>query len=84
MKVTEVRISKLENPSGSLRAFASVTLDDMVAIHGIRVVEGSNGMFLGFPDRKRKDGRFVSIVHPINNEAREEIVNAVLSKYAEA
>lgn len=80
MDITDVRIRKV-NKDGKMRAVVSVTLDDEIVIHDIKVIDGDNGLFIAMPSRKTVDGEFRDITHPINAKAREKLQNAVLEKY---
>ena len=64
---------------GNLRAFVDVTIENAFAIHGIRVVEGSKGLFVAMPSEKGRDGEYREIVHPVTKEAREELNRVVLA-----
>lgn len=79
-EITDIRIYKVEG-TGNLRAFATVTLDNAYAVHGLRVMEGDSGLWVGMPASKNKKGEFKDIFHPINREARELLINAVLEAY---
>lgn len=79
-EITDVRIYRVEG-SGKQKAFAAITLDDEFAVHGIRVMEGDNGLWVGFPSRRDASGEFRDIFHPITKESREKIVAAVLDAY---
>ncbi|MDI6808148.1 MAG: septation regulator SpoVG [Candidatus Eisenbacteria bacterium] len=79
MEITEVRISLREKDK--LKAFASVTLDNAFVIRGMKVIEGNSGMFVAMPSRKKPDGTYQDIAHPINNEARRMLEDRVLSEY---
>ncbi|RMF88970.1 MAG: septation protein spoVG [Methanobacteriota archaeon] len=82
-EITEVRIYKMEN-SGNLRAYATVTLDNSFAVHGLKVLEGEKGLWVSMPaTRSKKTGEFKDVFHPISPEAREGLINAVLEKYNE-
>lgn len=82
-EITEVRIYKMEN-SGNLRAYATVTLDNSYAVHGLKVLEGEKGLWVSMPATKsKKTGEFKDVFHPISQEAREGLINAVLEKYGE-
>ena len=83
MTVTETRVFKTKGDT-SLKAFANVTFDQMFVIRGIKVIEGRNGKFIAFPDRKDKKGEYKDICHPINSECRKIIQDAVLKAYEEA
>jgi stage V sporulation protein G len=79
MNITEVRVSLRED--AKLKAFASITLGNCFVIRGLKIIEGKTGTFVAMPSRKRKDGEYQDIAHPINNEAREEMERIVLAEY---
>lgn len=79
-EITDVRIYKIEG-TGNLRAYATVTLDDAYVVHGLKVMEGESGLWVSMPASKNKKGEFKDIFHPINKEAREVLVNAVIGAY---
>ena len=79
MKITEVRVSLRDD--AKLKAFASITLDDSFVIRGLKIIEGKTGTFVAMPSRRRKDGEYQDIAHPINNEAREEMERIILAEY---
>lgn len=79
MEITEVRISLRED--AKLKAFASLTFDDCFVIRGLKLIEGNAGMFVAMPNRKRPDGTFQDIAHPINHEMRERIEKRLIECY---
>jgi stage V sporulation protein G len=79
MRITEVRVSLRDD--AKLKAFASITLDDSFVIRGLKIIEGKTGTFVAMPSRRRKDGEYQDIAHPINNEAREEMERIILAEY---
>lgn len=83
MKITNVEIKKVEKENSRLRGMASITLDNCLAIHNIRVIEGDKGLFIAMPSRKTEDGKYVDLVHPINSETRKIFEDAIISKYNE-
>ena len=85
-KITDVKIRKIENAIGDLRAVASITFDECFVIHDIKVIESyrTNKIFVAMPNKKiQKTGEYKDICHPIKSELREEITKAVLEKYNE-
>lgn len=80
MTITEVRMTKTEG-QGNLKAFASVTFDDVFVVHGIRVIEGKNGLFVSMPNRKVNENEYKDIAHPITKEFKEKLTDAVLAEY---
>ena len=80
MEITDIRVRKLVT-DGRLRAVVSITIDDMLAVHDIKVIEGPQRLFVAMPSRKDESGNYHDIVHPINESARNLIETAVLSAY---
>lgn len=81
MQITEVRI--ILRDEEKLKGFANVTFDNMLVIRGMKIIAGSKGYFLSMPSRKRPDGTHQDVAHPINNEARRVLEEAVLAAYEE-
>ena len=79
MKITEVRIALREDDK--LKAFASVTFDDCFVVRGLKIISGNGGMFVAMPSRKKPDGSYQDIAHPINNEMRDELEQTVINEY---
>ena len=67
MKITNVVIKKVEKEDSRLKGMASVTVDNCIAIHNIRIIDGDKGLFIAMPSKKVEDGKFLDIVHPINS-----------------
>ncbi|MGM9550927.1 MAG: septation regulator SpoVG [Clostridia bacterium] len=83
MKITDIRIRNMAT-GGKMKAIVSVTLDDMLVIHDIKVIEGVEKMFVAMPSRKNAEGEYKDIVHPITSQFRETLQSAILEKYEEA
>ncbi len=81
MNITDVRIRMVQKEDSKLKAVASITLDDAIAIHDIKIVEGTDGCFVAMPSRKTQDGEYRDIAHPINAEARNVLISAVMAAY---
>ena len=71
-------------PQDKLKAFATITIDNWLAIRGIKIIEGKKGLFVAMPNRQRADSSFQDIAHPITAEARAVLEKAVLSAFAAA
>jgi len=52
MEITEVRVRQVQDSTDRLKAFCTVTFDDQFVVRDIKVVEGSNGLFVSMPSRK--------------------------------
>ena len=75
----------VNNPDSATKAYASVTLDGMFAVHGLRVMEGEKGRFVNMPSTSYKDRdgntQYNDTFHAITKSAREAISQAVLNAY---
>jgi len=58
-----------------------VTVDNDLAVHDIKVIEGPERLFVAMPSRRDDNGVFRDIVHPIDSELRNEIEGEILSAY---
>lgn len=75
---------RLKDKNG-LKAICSIMINDMFAVHGIRIVEQRNGnLIVAMPSKKMPDGRFKDDFNPKNKEARRIIEEAVLKEYKKA
>ena len=84
MKVTSVKVKKIEKENSRMKGIAEILLDDMIAIHDIRIISGDNGLFVAMPSRKTPSGDYRDIVHPISQEARDIIEKAIVEEYNKA
>ncbi len=82
MDITDIRVRKMTS-DGKMKAIVSVTLDNMLVIHDIKVIEGIEKMFVAMPSRKNAEGEYKDIVHPITSQLREALQTAILAKYEE-
>ena len=75
----------VNNPDSATKAYASVTLDGMFTVHGLRVMEGEKGRFVNMPSTSYKDRdgntQYNDTFHAITKSAREAISQAVLNAY---
>ena len=80
MQITDIKIRKFFD-EGPMKAVVSVTLDDALAVHDIKVIYARERYFIVMPSRKNPDGSFRDIVHPINAQFRAELEQAVIDAY---
>lgn len=80
MEITDIRVKKVPS-NGKMKAVASVTFDNAFVVHDIKIIEGTEKLFIAMPSRKTPDGEFKDIVHPINTNMRTSLEAAVLDKY---
>lgn len=80
MKITDIRVVVLED-KGKLKGIASVAFDDAIVIHDIKILESGEDFFIAMPSRKVPNGQYKDIAHPLNQETRNMIQEAILEKY---
>ncbi len=80
MEITEVKVYPAKE-SGRLKAYATIVFDSSFIIRDLKVIEGNKGYFVSMPSRKRKDGTFRDIVHPLNSDTRSSIENLVIEEF---
>ena len=66
-----------------MKAIVSVTFDESIVIHDIKIIETADKLFVAMPSRKTPEGEFKDIAHPINAQTREMIHNRVINAYEE-
>jgi stage V sporulation protein G len=79
MDITDVKIFPVNE--GKLRAYVIITLDHCFVVRDLKVIHGSGGLFVAMPAKKRKDGTYKDIAHPLNAAMREKLENVVLAEY---
>lgn len=82
MNITNVNMKKIE-AEGRVKALASITINNEFVIHDIKVVKGQDKTFIAMPSKRTSNGEFKDIAHPINNQTRTQIEEAILNKYKE-
>ena len=80
MEITDIKIRKIIS-EGRLRAVVSITIDRMLAVHDIKIVQGDERLFIAMPSRRDENGVFRDIVHPILPEGRKMIEDCILDAY---
>lgn len=82
MNITNVNMKKVEN-EGRVKALASITIDGDFVVHDIKVIESREKIFIAMPSKRNANGEFKDIAHPINNQVRGQIEEAIFNKYKE-
>ena len=71
--------------SGKLKAIASVSLDGMFVVKGLKVMDGQKGLFVSMPQEvftgKNGNKQYSNLFFPVTNSAKEELQTAVLEVY---
>lgn len=79
MQITEVRVFPVQEEK--LKAYVTITIDQCFAVRDIKIIHGTSGYFVSMPSKKRKDGTYKDVAHPIDKETRAMIEKAILEEY---
>jgi stage V sporulation protein G len=82
MEITEVKVFPIQEEK--LKAFVSIVFDHSFMVNDIKIIQGRDGLFISMPSRKKKNGEFKDVAHPLNNETRRVIEEKVLAEYDRA
>lgn len=79
MEITDVRVFPIADEK--LRAFVSIVLDGCFMVNDIKVIQGKDGLFISMPSRKKRNGEFKDVAHPLNQETRRLFEERILGEY---
>jgi stage V sporulation protein G len=79
MEITQVKVFPVEEER--LKAYVSIVLDDCFLVSDLKVIQGPNGVFVSMPSKRKKNGEFKDIAHPLNRDTREKMERRILSEY---
>lgn len=79
MEITDVKVIPVDDEK--LKAFVSIVFDHCFVVTDLKVIHGPKGLFVSMPSKKRKDGTFKDIAHPLNNQMRQYLEEKILGVY---
>jgi stage V sporulation protein G len=79
MEITDVKVFPVDEDK--LKAYVSITLDNCFVIRDLKVIQGTGGLFIAMPAKKRKDGSYKDIAHPLNAQTRDRMERTILDEY---
>ncbi len=82
MEITDIRVFPVDEEK--LKAFVTVVFDHCFVVSDIKVIHGPNGLFISMPSKRRKNGTFKDVAHPLNSETRRMIEEKILARYEQA
>ena len=80
MQLTEVKVYPVTDDE-KLKGYATIVFDACFVVRDLKIIHGNNGLFVAMPSKKKKDGTYRDTAHPLNNETRQMIEEAVLEEY---
>lgn len=79
MEITEVKVFPVNEDK--LKAYVTIIFDNCFVVRDLKIINGNTGLFVAMPSKKRKDGTFRDIAHPLNSEMRSELEQKILKTY---
>ncbi|MGQ0508726.1 MAG: septation regulator SpoVG [Myxococcaceae bacterium] len=79
MDITDVRVFPVDEDK--LKAYVTITLDNCFVIRDLKVIHGNTGLFIAMPAKRRKDGTYKDIAHPLNADTRDRMEKTILMEY---
>lgn len=81
MEITEVKVFPVNEDK--LKAYVTIIFENCFVVRDLKIINGNTGLFVAMPSKKRKDGTFRDIAHPLNSEMRTQIEKKILQVYEE-
>jgi stage V sporulation protein G len=79
VEISEIKVFLVDEPK--LKAFVSIVFDHCFMVNDIKVIRGRDGLFVSMPSRRKKNGDFKDVAHPLNNDTRSWMEQAILTAY---
>jgi len=79
MEITEVKVFPVNEEK--LKAYVTIVLDDCFIVRDLKIISGTSGLFVAMPSKRRKDGSYKDIAHPLNQSTRRKFEEIVLDAY---
>src|ERR1700733_9892239 len=79
MEITEVKVFPVNEDK--LKAYVTIIFDNCFVVRDLKIINGNTGLFVAMPSKKRKDGTFRDIAHPLNSEMRSTMEKRILAEY---
>ena len=67
-----------------LKAYVSIVFDACFLVSDLKIIQGPTGLFLSMPSKRKKNGEFKDVAHPLNRETREMLEKRIFEEYERA
>ena len=79
MDITEVKVFPVDEEK--LKAYITIVLDNCFVVRDLKIISGAAGLFVAMPSKRRKDGTFKDVAHPLNQSTRTDMEQKILEAY---
>ena len=82
MEISEGKVVPVNEEK--LKAYITIILDNCFVVRDLKVISGATGLFVAMPSKRRKDGVYKDIAHPLNQQTRAVMEKRILEAYLES
>ncbi len=82
MTITQVKVFPVQEEK--LKAYVSIVFDACFLMSDLKIIQGPTGLFLSMPSKRKKNGEFKDVAHPLNRETREMLEKRIFEEYEKA
>jgi stage V sporulation protein G len=79
MVITQIRVFPVQEDK--LKAFVSIVLDECFVVSDIKIIQGPGGLFVSMPSKRRGNGTFRDVAHPLNSQTRRRFEEQIIARY---
>lgn len=80
INITEVKIFPANE--GKLKAYATMVISGAFIVRDMKIIQSDDGsMFVSMPSRRKKDGTFKDVAHPLDQSTRNEIESIIIKEF---
>ena len=79
MDITEVKVFPVDEEK--LKAYITIVIDYCFVVRDLKIISGAAGLFVAMPSKRRKDGTFKDLAHPLNQSTRATMEEKILKAY---
>lgn len=79
--ISDIRIFPINNKKSNCCAMVSITLANVFCISGIKIMDGSKGLFVAMPSAKNKKDEWHDICYPITKNFRKVMSDSILNAF---
>ena len=79
MEITEVKIFPVNEEK--LKAYVTIVIDACFVVRDLKIINGATGLFVAMPSKKRSDGSYKDVAHPLNKTTRMILEKTILEAY---
>ncbi len=80
MNITIERIYRLPE-NGPIKAFVDLSIDHVLLIKGIRIIQGKKEAFVSMPQEQGKDKRWYDSIRCLTPEFKKQLDDEIMSAY---